>query len=658
MQIESITVEGFKCFKSKKKIVFNNRLSCFVGVNGAGKTAVLEAISRIFGVKPSDKGIKKSDFHVELGKRFDEKDKRYLSIELNLTFPELAEGSENSSVANFFEHVIIEKQGEIPHCKIRLEATWEKSNTPEGILDEKLLWILQDDDGNPKTHDVNRYDRNNIHFYYIPATRDPLKEIKQTSNSMMYRLLNDIHCSEEEKDKIAKSTNEIIETFENLNGIKEIKDEFQEYWNKYSNSDFYKNLSIKPINNDFEDILKKTDIYLSPSVSQTEENINVLSDGLKSLFYFTIINSIFSIENKRLTKEYSGFDNTNFIPPSLTIFAIEEPENHLSPHFIARIIKIFREILDDTNRAQVLITSHSPSILKRIAPEEILHFHLDYKRESEISKILLPDKEDEAFKYVKEAVKAYPELYFSKLVVLGEGDSEEIIIPKVANAFDIELDTSFVSFVPLGGRHVNHFWRLLNQIKIPYITLLDYDKGRKTGGEEKIEYILKQLLKNGKFLKLKDSDEPLSDEELKKLTLTDDQEDCWIKHLETNFETYFSYEIDIDFLMLEHYFDNYEENSSGKPRIPKEDNENYEKKCKEAIASVYKKDKDKIEDINNYKDIKYYFWYRYLFLGSRGKPFSHMITLSELNKNEIKANCPPVLKSLVYKIDEKINENN
>lgn len=32
------------------------------------------------------------------------------------------------------------------------------------------------------------------------------------------------------------------------------------------------------------------------------------------------------------------------------------------------------------------------------------------------------------YKSIKEAVKAYPELYFAKLVILGEGDSEEITI--------------------------------------------------------------------------------------------------------------------------------------------------------------------------------------------------------------------------------------
>jgi len=52
---------------------------------------------------------------------------------------------------------------------------------------------------------------------------------------------------------------------------------------------------------------------------------------------------------------------------------------------------------------------------------------------------------------VKEAVLAFPELYFARLVVLGEGDSEEIVLPRAARALGLAFDQTFVSVVPLGG---------------------------------------------------------------------------------------------------------------------------------------------------------------------------------------------------------------
>jgi putative ATP-dependent endonuclease of OLD family len=39
-----------------------------------------------------------------------------------------------------------------------------------------------------------------------------------------------------------------------------------------------------------------------------------------------------------------GFDDGQMEIPALTIFVIEEPENHLSPYFLARIIRQVRSL--------------------------------------------------------------------------------------------------------------------------------------------------------------------------------------------------------------------------------------------------------------------------------------------------------------------------
>lgn len=152
------------------------------------------------------------------------------------------------------------------------------------------------------------------------------------------------------------------------------------------------------------------------------------------------------------------------------------------------------------NNAQAIMTSHSPAIVKRIDPENLRYFRLDRELlASKVRCITLPDEErmQDQYKYIKEAVRAYPELYFAKLVILGEGDSEEIILPKYWEAIHGNTDVSGISIVPLGGRHVNHFWRLLNDLEIPYITLLDLDRERDGGGWGRIQYVLKQLIANG-----------------------------------------------------------------------------------------------------------------------------------------------------------------
>jgi putative ATP-dependent endonuclease of OLD family len=58
-------------------------------------------------------------------------------------------------------------------------------------------------------------------------------------------------------------------------------------------------------------------------------------------------------------------------------------------------------------------------------------------------------------------------------------------------------DESSISIVPIGGRHVNHFWRLLNGLGIPHVTLLDLDVGRHGGGWGRLKYAIEQLIKFG-----------------------------------------------------------------------------------------------------------------------------------------------------------------
>ena len=61
----------------------------------------------------------------------------------------------------------------------------------------------------------------------------------------------------------------------------------------------------------------------------------------------------------------------------------------------------------------------------------------------------------------------------------------------------LDIDRSFVAVAPLGGRHVNHLWRLLTDLDIPYATLLDLDWGRDGGGWGRIKTVCTQLLEVG-----------------------------------------------------------------------------------------------------------------------------------------------------------------
>lgn len=66
--------------------------------------------------------------------------------------------------------------------------------------------------------------------------------------------------------------------------------------------------------------------------------------------------------------------------------------------------------------------------------------------------------------------------------------------PRIAGALGVvPLDPSFVPVVPLGGRYVTHFWRLLSDLEIPQATSLDFETGRAHGGADMIRSIVENL---------------------------------------------------------------------------------------------------------------------------------------------------------------------
>ena len=237
--------------------------------------------------------------------------------------------------------------------------------------------------------------------------------------------------------------------------------------------------------------------HLAPRTDRQPEDLSRLSDGMKSLFYFAIVAAMFDVEQQAATDATAkgasppAFDLDRLAPAALSVLAAEEPENHIAPQLLGRIIELLKTIASATN-GQLVLTSHSPSILSRVDPTDVRHLRLagdpSTARNAEVREIVLPARTDEAFKYVKEAVRAYPELYFARLVILGEGDSEEVILPRVFRSAGIGLDASLIAVVPLGGRHAcSHLCEGVpppDPPQYPSLLLLDLDVERNGGAPD------------------------------------------------------------------------------------------------------------------------------------------------------------------------------
>lgn len=687
MKLSKIKLHNYRCFGDGEQEILIEDLVAFIGNNSAGKTAALCALNCIFSENNNERILKRSDFHLPKETKPEELVQQDMYIETVFTFDELdREDGEEYAVPQFFESLVVDSQEGTPYLRIRLMATWESSSTLEGSIDSKVVYITCPEQQEITDDDIitaKRKDLDRIRVVYVPAVREPAKQIKNVSGTMMHQMMSSINWSDSTKQNVITKIRELNEQFMGERGVSILGNSIKTQWKEYDMDVRYSNAELRFNSTDLDSSIRKSEIVFLPTVTGKEYNVDEMGDGLRSLFYISMVDSILDVENSIQMEIQANEENLSFnkLPPILTIIAVEEPENHISPHLIGKLIKNLKNIAAKSN-AQTILTSHSPAIIKRIEPEKIRYFRMKNETAStEVCKITLPDVEkfENQYKYIKEAVKAYPELYFAKLVILGEGDSEEIILPKFLECCGNNIDVSGISIVPLGGRHVNHFWRLLNDLHIPHITLLDLDREREGGGWGRIKYVLKQLIANGypkdELLKLK-SGKVMTDAELEKMNEWDVHKEeamqSWMEHLE-NFNVFFSAPLDIDFLMLENFGEHYKELLEEKegPRLMvglqgkkeqkkiseienfQEKSVEYEERINMDIRNTLKKEGGDGSTYNE-EQKRLMIWYNYFFL-NRGKPSTHILAFSKMNNFDLFRGMPAVFVRMFDAVERLLN---
>ena len=683
MKLTKVIINNFRSFGESQIIELNNQ-TVLIGNNSSGKTTVLQALSKLFSDKQNDRIIKKSDFHLPKGSRPGE-NTRNLFIETIFEFDELDGTAYSPAIPSFFEHFTVSQGDAKPFLRIRLESSWEDDGTVEGSIDTQIYYISSAEDiiKDEDMHRAHRKDLDKIRVLYVPASRTPEKELGNASGSMLSRLVNSINWTDDEIKEITNKIDELNNTFLSESGaLTQINQEIQKSWKLYHEDNRFTQAELTINSSEMAGALRQIALKFSPTTTEEAFTVSDLGDGLRSIFYFSLVDSILDIELKIIKDREENPDNPRFklIPPILTILAIEEPENHIAPHHIGKLVKRFKQLSNNDN-SQVVLTSHSPAIVKRIEPEDLRYLRIennDRVLQTIVSGIQLPQAIDESYKYIKGAIQAYPELYFAKLVVLGEGDSEELLLPKFFDLLGKEIDSSQISIVPLGGRHVNYFWKLLNSLKIPYITLLDFDNERYGGGWGRIKYISQHLYELNTEFQEWFNTQGLDFNEIGAReceSMEDKRLINWFYKLE-EFNVYFSSPLDIDFLMLQHYKEHYLDMLSSKegPVVSYADSggnskkvkltdldcidklqlEGLEKRIEEAkIATL--KDKSGPGDSFTREEKELMIWYQYFFLG-RGKPTTHMQFLSSISDDELNRNLPPVFEKMVRRAEELLGD--
>ncbi|MFA6098472.1 MAG: AAA family ATPase [Patescibacteria group bacterium] len=201
------------------------------------------------------------------------------------------------------------------------------------------------------------------------------------------------------------------------------------------------------LNEKIPKLLITDDIFVRSSDNMAEI-FNNLGDGFKSVF--TILLYLFH--------------------PQYTILLLEEPEIHLHPALVKKLLDI---IENENNFDQIFLTTHSPIFIHTTNLHRLFRVTRDEKSIHVYSPRLLGKKIN--YDRLKQELNAENcEMFFADKVLLVEGPSDHILMRSMIDRF-YHGEKNIKVIQTYGKSNIDIYADLLEMFNIPFIVLLDRD---------------------------------------------------------------------------------------------------------------------------------------------------------------------------------------
>ena len=388
MKIVKVKLENFRSYKNEMVIDFSD-LTVFVGKNDIGKSTILEALDIFFNDGKGAVKIDKEDINKQA------KEEENTEIKITVVFENLPASltidttnpttlQDEYLLNSSHQLEVIKKYSNAGKEKVFIKAYHPTNTNCSDLLLKKIkdLQKILDDNSIPCEHkNKSAVVRKSIWNHYITdlqlqeleidVTKEDAKNIwEQLKNYLpLYSLFQSDRKNSDGDDEVQNpmklAVQEILKDEALKNSLEQVAIEVERKLREVATKTLEKLKEMNPeIASSLNPIiptsesLKWVDVFKSVSITGDEDiPINKRGSGVKRL----ILLNFFRAEAERRQRELHV--------PSI-IYAIEEPETSQHPSHQRKLIEAFIA-LSRTDNTQIILTTHSPAIVKMLDFEHL-----------------------------------------------------------------------------------------------------------------------------------------------------------------------------------------------------------------------------------------------------------------------------------------------
>ena len=418
MRLRRITVRNFRSLRNVD-ITVNQSPLVILGENNVGKSNLLLALRLLLGQDAQRLRLDLSEEDINRSARVQKEHFFYITLEIgNL--------QDHPDVEVCFKERIDTDGDE--HF-IRVEGRYEQNAEREYVWESFIL------PPNTRVNEPMPFKRSMyraIPLFFMDAVRDGEREIRTTGTGILAQLLRDV-----EYDDVADEVqSKIIEANEALSKSEQIRSLSTDLTQQLNNlvPGGQGEISIVAANEDMSLLSRNFHLTLRKRPDEVHAALSRHGTGLQNLVLISIFRHLM-LQTQEETWKKSP------------ILAIEEPESHLHPHAQRRLYKDLREI-----NVPVVVTTHSPALVKYADPSSLIILRSDAP--NEVSAYQLSSTfQLENKKQLSQLMRLDgAEVFFSRVIIAVEGDSELIVLPAFAEELGCDLDRDGISILNVGSK--------------------------------------------------------------------------------------------------------------------------------------------------------------------------------------------------------------